>query len=93
MHYYEEGNVQLNTDWTTQKPVEIKGMDDVGELVGVVVDKVQEIEGKYLGSLGRSYDRFSAEKFKDLRRKLPITQTKFNWSSTTHRVAAQLGGK
>ena len=54
VHYYEEGNVQLNTDWTTQKPVEIKGMDDVGELVGVVVDKVKEIEGKYLGSIGRS---------------------------------------
>ena len=93
MHYYEEGNVQLNTDWTVPKPVDIKGMDDVNELVGTVVDKIQEIEGKYLGSLGRSYDRFSAEKFKDLRRKLPITQTKFNWSSTTHRVAAQLGGK
>mmetsp|Transcript_14949 Transcript_14949/g.49012 ORF Transcript_14949/g.49012 Transcript_14949/m.49012 type:complete len:339 (+) Transcript_14949:35-1051(+) len=70
VHYYEEGNVQLNTGASK----EVKVAD-----FRAAVDEIQSAEGTFLDQLVEKYENFNNEHFKELRRMLPITAEKFPW--------------
>eukprot|EP01130_Rhizamoeba_saxonica_P002348 TRINITY_DN12170_c0_g1_i1.p1 TRINITY_DN12170_c0_g1~~TRINITY_DN12170_c0_g1_i1.p1 ORF type:complete len:283 (-),score=80.18 TRINITY_DN12170_c0_g1_i1:52-900(-) len=77
VHYYEEGNVQLNTN--TQKQANVGG-GSPEELAENVVATIAKIEDELHAALDASYDNMSTTTFKALRRPLPITKTTVNWN-------------
>jgi len=79
VHYFEDGNVQLTDGSTFQCELPL---DKVGENFA---KKVQQFEQEFLSKLEDIYQTLSEQVIQSLRRRLPITRTKFDWDK--HAVA------
>jgi capping protein alpha len=73
VHYFEDGNVQLQTD--TNKT--IQGSSDAK----VIVESIKKVEQEFEMELEASYNALGTNTFKALRRALPMTANKINWNS------------
>ena len=73
-HYYEQGNIQfnLNKDIPAAKVKELTGK--------CVVDYIKNQESKYQDGLEDMYTEVSDKLLKGMRRMMPITRQKFDWS-------------
>ncbi|KAL8130482.1 hypothetical protein V2J09_019637 [Rumex salicifolius] len=78
-HYFEEGNVQLDSDHECQDSTIFQSPDDSAVAIAHII---RHHETEYLTSLEASYVNLPDTTFKDLRRKLPITRTLFPWHNT-----------
>ncbi|KAF0695998.1 Aste57867_13211 [Aphanomyces stellatus] len=88
VHYFEDGNLQLQS----HKDVVARSVQ--GSNVGAaVVDAIREEEHVVHSSLEDMYINMSEETFKEMRRVMPVTQTKMDWSIHAHRTAKDLGRK
>jgi capping protein alpha len=83
-HYFEDGNVQMNT----QKKY---SADDVSFSGDAIVAQIQEWENALQASLETMYTGMSNQTFKDMRRLLPVTYTKFDWSGQQMKMAMGSG--
>lgn len=72
VHYYEDGNVALNTN----KPISISIPTLVAESI---VSKIAAAERDYQEALNRAFVQTAEGAFKGLRRQLPITRQKVEW--------------
>jgi len=77
VHYYEEGNVQLNSSINKNKKVP---GGDAAKLAAAVFKNVSAIEGGFHQALETSYRKMGDTTFKALRRALPVTRTKLDWN-------------
>ena len=85
VHYFEDGNVQLDDKAVFQRECPA-GADVVGsEFVG----KVREIEQQFAAKLEEIYSTMSDSVLQGLRRRLPVTRTKFDWDKL---AVAKLAG-
>jgi len=77
VHYYEDGNVQLNTD-TTQKVTvpESGGPEGIAKAAVAAIAKAEQV---YQQSLEGSYATMGDTTYKALRRALPITRQRIDW--------------
>ncbi|PWN53002.1 subunits of heterodimeric actin filament capping protein Capz [Violaceomyces palustris] len=80
VHYFENGNVQLNTS----KPCAVtlpspSAEADPKDLAKALAKLVEKHENEYQKALERSYDELSEKAFKALRRLLPVTRQKIDW--------------
>jgi capping protein (actin filament) muscle Z-line, alpha len=73
VHYYEDGNVALNT---VKKVTDIRPESDTGE---GIVRKIAAIEKQYQEEVNRSFVNMNEQGFKGLRRQLPVTRQKVEW--------------
>ncbi|KAF9087809.1 F-actin-capping protein [Mortierella sp. AD031] len=94
VHYYEDGNVQLET----AKELEDKLTKDSSEPHKVVskalLDLIGAAESKYQTALNESYHELAESTFNGLRRALPYTRTKLDWNKIlTYRIGAELAAK
>ena len=74
VHYYEDGNVRLNTSKTipgTPLSVSTTGPE--------VMKHIAQIEKKYQEDLNKAFTSLSEGSFKSLRRQLPVTRQKVEW--------------
>jgi len=78
VHYYEDGNVQLNTDATQKTTVSETGNPDV--VAAAALKTVGKMEAQYQSALDTSYSTMGDTTFKALRRALPIFRTKIDWT-------------
>lgn len=78
-HYFEEGNVQLDTDVDRKDSTLLQTPEDTALSVTNII---RHQESEYFSSLEESYLNLSDATFKDLRRKLPVTRTLFPWHNT-----------
>ncbi|KAJ4753580.1 F-actin-capping protein subunit alpha-2 [Rhynchospora pubera] len=92
-HYFEEGNVQLDTKNEFNDSTIFQSPEDCAvQLTNIV----RHHEYEYFQSLEASYLHLPDGMFKDLRRKLPITRTLFPWHNTlqfsvTRDISKELG--
>jgi len=77
VHYYEDGNLQLNTN-SDQKTTSSLG--DSETAAANAFKAIAKTEQNYQGALEQSYNTMGETTFKALRRALPITRTKIDWS-------------
>lgn len=71
VHYFEDGNVRLQTE---------KKIDDkVGESATEVVRAVAVAERRYQEDLNKAFPMLNEDAFKNLRRQLPVTRQKVDW--------------
>jgi hypothetical protein len=77
-YYYEEGNIQFNLKSDFEENLT---NDSEGEsLARDVIHLIETRENKIQMDLDQVYDNFSDNYIKPLRRKLPVTGNKMNWS-------------
>jgi capping protein alpha len=86
VHYYENGNIQLNTNKEYGETID--GSDAGAEVAKVL----RKAEGNFQGQIDTSCASLG-ETFKSLRRALPLTGVKFDFSSNQHKLVADLQGK
>jgi capping protein alpha len=72
-HYYEEGNVQMH-NLKDFEPTQIK------EDAKAIAKHIEKSEATLHKAFDKMYKTMSTTTFKELRRMLPVTATKFNWS-------------
>jgi capping protein alpha len=77
IHYYEDGNVQLNTDFN--KILNVTGGAAPAATAGEILKVIQKTEAEFQAALELSYESMSTNTFKALRRALPITKNKIDW--------------
>jgi capping protein alpha len=75
VHYFEDGNVQLDDKAVFQGEIEA-----TPEKVGPAFKaNVEAQEGKFITKLEEIYAKLSEEVLQGLRRRLPVTRQKFDW--------------
>ncbi|KGO73964.1 WASH complex, F-actin capping protein, alpha subunit [Penicillium italicum] len=86
VHYYEDGNVALNTT----KPINIS-IPSVS--ADSIVSRVAAAERDYQEALNRAFVQTSEGVFKGLRRQLPITRQKVEWEKVGgYRLGQDISG-
>eukprot|EP00045_Choanoeca_perplexa_P002294 m.23815 g.23815 ORF g.23815 m.23815 type:complete len:276 (+) comp11435_c0_seq1:108-935(+) len=88
VHYYEDGNVQLNS---SKQVTEKISLGDHGAAAKQLFKVVLEAENAYQTAISENYNAMSDTTFKALRRALPITRSKVDWNKImTYNVAKDL---
>jgi capping protein alpha len=91
-HYYEDGNVQLNTN--TDKSASVPAGSNPKDTAAKTVAAIKKIEVAYQEALNTSYATMGETTFKALRRALPITRKKIDWQKIrTYKLGAAVGMK
>jgi len=88
VHYYEDGNVQLNTNCNKKDTVQALKPDTFAE---AFAKAIAQHEGDLQVQLEQNYDKMNTSTFKALRRQLPITATKIQWPKiTTYKIGNEV---
>ena len=89
VHYFEDGNVQL--DDGTKFACELKFSKGVGESMAA---QVMEYEMEFNAGMEDIYVSMSEQVLQGLRRRLPVTRVKFDWDNkaSVHKLASDLRG-
>jgi len=91
VHYYEDGNVQLNTDTTQKTSVPNAGPDATAS---AALKAIAKAEQAFQSALEANYNSMGDTTFKALRRVLPINKQKIDWAKIqTYRLGSQISGK
>lgn len=90
-HYFEDGNVQLQTSKVLPS-VALRYASD-GELAASIDDHIQNAESSLQAGLEDVYANMSDETFKSMRRSMPITRTKMDWNVNAVRMVRQVQKK
>lgn len=92
VHYYEQGNVQLETkhNLSFNIPPTVASAAPATAATKILA-LIAEEEGKYQVSLNETYTEMSEKTFKGLRRALPLTRQKLDWDKVTgYKLGAEL---
>ncbi|KAL4779785.1 F-actin-capping protein subunit alpha [Aspergillus varians] len=86
VHYYEDGNVSLNTT----KPVNVSVPSATGESI---ISRIAATERTYQDELNKAFGQMAEGAFKSLRRQLPITRQKVEWEKVGgYRLGQDISG-
>lgn len=86
VHYYEDGNVALNTT----KPLNLSVPSVSAESI---ISRIATAERDYQEELNRAFVRTADGAFKGLRRQLPITRQKVEWEKVGgYRLGQDISG-
>lgn len=92
VHYYEDGNVQLNTDSTQKTNIPESGSADA--IAQAALKAIAKIEATYQAALDTSYSTMGDTTFKALRRALPITRNRIDWDKIkNYKIGNQMTNK
>ncbi|PYH46466.1 F-actin-capping protein subunit alpha [Aspergillus saccharolyticus JOP 1030-1] len=86
VHYYEDGNVALNTN----KPI---NLSVPSADAGAIISRIAGAERDYQEELNRAFVQMAEGSFKSLRRQLPITRQKVEWEKVGgYRLGQDISG-
>lgn len=86
VHYFEDGNVQLNSTFNEQAEVEVSDPSNTAENV---ISKITELETAFQKKLDTFYVQMHDSTFKNMRRFLPKTGKKMDWRSRVHSLVSE----
>lgn len=90
VHYYEDGNVQLNSSHEHGEIIDAPKVDAVGT---AVINALKKAENSFQNKLESVCNSMSSTTFKALRRALPVSRELFNFGSSAHKLAGELTRK
>eukprot|EP01035_Chromulina_nebulosa_P019792 gene19792-25734_t len=87
-HYFEDGNVQLQTT----KPIAAASISFTSEsdLAVAIINRIKDSEQALFDGLGEMYLNMNEETFRAMRRVMPITRTKMEWNVNSVRMVKQV---
>ncbi|PIA15349.1 capping protein muscle Z-line, alpha 1 [Coemansia reversa NRRL 1564] len=89
VHYFEDGNVQLDTQTDFAVDVTKELDDDI--TARRVVKFIRNYEADFQQSIGDGYRQLAEKTFKGLRRTLPVTRTKMDWEKiANYKIGGEL---
>ncbi|TPX31921.1 hypothetical protein SmJEL517_g04873 [Synchytrium microbalum] len=89
VHYYEDGNVQLNTSKDVTGVV--GAASDASTLASSTIKQILKIENDFQTYLNESYAQLSDNTFKALRRALPVTRNRIDWNAIgSYRIGSEI---
>eukprot|EP00126_Sphaerothecum_destruens_P008204 Sdes_comp20125_c0_seq2m13179 len=92
VHYYEDGNVQLGSSSKRQEASFSSGNPE--EIARDFVGLLEKAESEYQKEISESFTLLSDNIFRSLRRQLPVTRTKLDWSKIlNYKVGQELSTK
>ncbi len=87
MHYYEDGNVRLQTTKTLPPTT-------IAASASEIMKAIARVEKGWQEEMNRGFSRLSEGEFKGLRRQLPVTRQKVEWEKvTSYRAGKEIGGR
>ncbi|RKP39606.1 F-actin capping protein, alpha subunit [Dimargaris cristalligena] len=98
VHYYEHGNIQLNSTKEFTVPTDAVGplvdRSQIKEYARQLVKQISTSEKQYQFALNDTYTQLSESIFKGLRRNLPVTRNKIDWDKIlNYKLGAELAHK
>jgi len=78
VHYFEDGNVQLNNSHNENLRINVTG--DAAETAKNVVDAINKFEDEYQSTLEDMYVSMHTTTFKQMRRFLPVHGKPMDWA-------------
>ncbi|KAJ3288022.1 hypothetical protein HK104_008365 [Borealophlyctis nickersoniae] len=93
VHYYEDGNVQLNSSKEATVTVPAAS-DNASSFATAAFKQMAKAEGEFQNALNESCAQLSETTFKALRRALPVTRNKIDWHAiSAYKIGAELSTK
>jgi capping protein alpha len=89
IHYFEDGNVQLNAE--KKKAVQVNVTSDDGASAKAIIAAVSKWESDYQSYIEEMYVEMHTKTFKSMRRFLPKTKTTMDWNPHFHSLASEIG--
>lgn len=87
VHYFEDGNVQLNAE---KKKTATVSIGDAAKTGSEVMKAIEKWENDYQAKVEEMYVDMHNHTFKKMRRLLPKTKVLMNWTTAAHSVAVEL---
>jgi len=88
VHYFEDGNVQLHSNFDQLAKVNISAKEDeTGQAIAAAIAK---IENDFHAHLEEMYVKMHTSTFKQMRRVLTIQKQHMNWNVAAHAMAAEV---
>lgn len=87
VHYFEEGNVQLNSKYDEEDDIHLGDPKVAGE---EIVATIKKMETRFQKNMEDMYLNMHTQTFKAMRRFLPITKNKMDWNPNAHRIVSQM---
>mmetsp|Transcript_3644 Transcript_3644/g.7888 ORF Transcript_3644/g.7888 Transcript_3644/m.7888 type:complete len:290 (-) Transcript_3644:205-1074(-) len=88
VHYYEDGNLQLQT--AKEVPPASLSYYSEADLAEKVIEMIKSQESQLQSGLEDMYTNMNRETFRSMRRGMPITQTKMEWNVNAVRMVKQV---
>lgn len=86
IHYYENGNVQLNTSSVSTElplPSTISASATASQKAKAIIQTIKKYETDYQLGIEVTYETLNERAFKNLRRQLPVTRQKVDWDKVS----------
>ncbi|KAI8067795.1 F-actin-capping protein subunit alpha [Gongronella butleri] len=94
VHYYEDGNVQLNTAKTFAATIATDDAAAPAAVAAKIVAQMAALEKEFQVAMNASYQQLADETFKSLRRALPLTRNKLDWHQIlNYKIGSELAQK
>merc|ERR1712013_840319 len=90
VHYFEEGNVQLNSTFNEQAEVDVADPEATAK---AVIAAISSLETDFQKKLDQFYVQMHDSTFKNMRRFLPKTGKKMDWRARTHNLVSEAASK
>ncbi|ORX91851.1 F-actin capping protein, alpha subunit [Basidiobolus meristosporus CBS 931.73] len=92
VHYFEDGNVQLNS--SKDVTIEINAGSNPGLIANLAIKKITKAESEFQEGMNNGYNQLSDSTFKGLRRTLPVTRSKIDWDKMmNYKIGSELASK
>lgn len=86
VHYYEDGNVQLDSNFNEKAEIQVTSAEETASnLLGIISD----LETDFQKKLDQFYVQMHDSTFKNMRRFLPKTGKKMDWRARTHNLVSE----